>query len=86
MSLYVDTNNIDLEVKNLDRSIKEYIDNSNDIFYELSKLNSYWKDNDYSLFDEKIKKEKEYFLYVIDNLEKISRIYKNIQDIYNKKI
>ena len=86
MNLVVDTNNIELEVKNLERSIKEYSDNSYDMFCELSKLGSYWKDNDASLFEEKINKERENFLNVTDGLEKISKVYKNILDIYDKKI
>lgn len=58
MGLLVDTNKISSEIKNLDKYISDYNDNCADIYFELSKLNNYWKDNNASVFNEKINQEK----------------------------
>ena len=58
MGLLVDTNKISSEIKNLDKYISDYNDNCADIYFELSKLNNYWKDNNTSVFNEKINQEK----------------------------
>lgn len=83
MSLIVDNKNICLEVKKLNNYIKEYNDNVYDIFFELSKLNSYWKDKNSAVFEEKINIEKMNNQIILDNLQKISDFYKEIDNIYN---
>ena len=55
----VDTKNIELETKNMDKLIEEYTNNSYDVFYELSKLNSYWSSMDSIAFLDNVNKEKE---------------------------
>ena len=86
MSLVVDTNKINMELKNLDRLLKYYSENTEDLFYELSKLDSYWKDENKLLFDEKVNKDKINNIFIFDNLNKVSKLYKEIQYIYDKKI
>ena len=82
MGLLVDTNKISSEIKNLDSYISDYNDNCADIYFELSKLNNYWKDNNTSVFNEKIKEEKIKNLDIIEVLEKISNYYKEVESMY----
>ena len=82
MGLLVDTNKISSEIKNLDKYISDYNDNCADIYFELSKLNNYWKDNNTSVFNEKINQEKIYNLDTIEVLERISNYYKEVESMY----
>lgn len=82
MGLLVDTNKISGEIKNLDKYISDYNDNCADIYFELSKLNNYWKDNNTSVFNEKINQEKIKNLDIIEVLEKISNYYKEVESMY----
>ena len=82
MGLLVDTNKISSEIKNLDKYISDYNDNCADIYFELSKLNNYWKDNNASVFNEKINQEKIKNLDTIEVLEKISNYYKEVESMY----
>lgn len=82
MSLLVDTNKISSEIKNLDKYISDYNDNCADIYFELSKLNNYWKDNNASVFNEKINQEKIKNLDTIEVLERISNYYKEVESMY----
>lgn len=82
MGLLVDTNKISSEIKNLDRYISDYNDNCADIYFELSKLNNYWKDNNASVFNEKINQEKIKNLDTIEVLERISNYYKEVESMY----
>ena len=82
MGLLVDTNKISGEIKNLDKYISDYNDNCADIYFELSKLNNYWKDNNASVFNEKINQEKIKNLDTIEVLEKISNYYKEVESMY----
>ena len=82
MGLLVDTNKISSEIKNLDKYISDYNDNCADIYFELSKLNNYWKDNNTSVFNEKINQEKIKNLDIIKVLEKISNYYKEVESMY----
>ena len=78
----MDTNKISSEIKNLDKYISDYNDNCADIYFELSKLNNYWKDNNTSVFNEKINQEKIKNLDIIEVLEKISNYYKEVESMY----
>ena len=82
MGLLVDTNKISSEIKNLDKYISDYNDNCADIYFELSKLNNDWKDNNTSVFNEKINQEKIKNLDIIEVLEKISNYYKEVESMY----
>jgi|GEM_PF-940459 hypothetical protein len=82
MGLLVDTNKISSEIKNLDKYISDYNDNCADIYFELSKLNNYWKDNNASVFNEKINQEKIKNLDTIEVLERISNYYKEVESMY----
>ena len=82
MGLLVDTNKISSEIKNLDKYISDYNDNCADIYFELAKLNNYWKDNNTSVFNEKINQEKIKNLDIIEVLEKISNYYKEVESMY----
>lgn len=82
MGLLVDTNKISSEIKNLDKYISDYNDNCADIYFELSKLNNYWKDNNTSVFNEKINQEKIKNLDTIEVLEGISNYYKEVESMY----
>lgn len=82
MGLLVDTNKISSEIKNLDKYISDYNDNCADIYFELSKLNNYWKDNNTSVFNEKINQEKTKNLDTIEVLERISNYYKEVESMY----
>ena len=82
MGLLVDTNKISSEIKNLEKYISDYNDNCADIYFELSKLNNYWKDNNTSVFNEKINQEKIKNLDIIEVLEKISNYYKEVESMY----
>ena len=82
MGLFVDTNKISSEIKNLDKYISDYNDNCADIYFELSKLNNYWKDNNTSVFNEKINQEKIKNLDTIEVLERISNYYKEVESMY----
>ena len=82
MGLLVDTNKISSEIKNLDKYISDYNANCADIYFELSKLNNYWKDNNTSVFNEKINQEKIKNLDTIEVLEKISNYYKEVESMY----
>lgn len=82
MGLLVDTNKISSEIKNLDKYISDYNDNCADIYFDLSKLNNYWKDNNTSVFNEKINQEKIKNLDIIEVLEKISNYYKEVESMY----
>lgn len=82
MGLLVDTNKISSEIKNLDKYISDYYDNCADIYFELSKLNNYWKDNNASVFNEKINQEKIKNLDTIEALERISNYYKEVESMY----
>ena len=82
MGLLVDTNKISSEIKNLDKYISDYNDNCKDIYFELSKLNNYWKDNNASVFNEKINQEKIKNLDTIEVLERISNYYKEVESMY----
>ena len=82
MGLLVDTNKISSEIKNLDKYISDNNDNCADIYFELSKLNNYWKDNNTSVFNEKINQEKIKNLDIIEVLEKISNYYKEVESMY----
>lgn len=82
MGLLVDTNKISSEIKNLYKYISDYNDNCADIYFELSKLNNYWKDNNASVFNEKINQEKIKNLDTIEVLERISNYYKEVESMY----
>ncbi len=82
MGLLVDTNKISSEIKNLDKYISDYNDNCADTYFELSKLNNYWKDNNTSVFNEKINQEKTKNLDTIEVLERISNYYKEVESMY----
>lgn len=82
MGLLVDTNKISSEIKNLDKYISDYNDNCANIYFELSKLNNYWKDNNASVFNEKINQEKIKNLDTIEVLERISNYYKEVESMY----
>lgn len=82
MGLLVDTDKISSEIKNLDKYISDYNDNCADIYFELSKLNNYWKDNNASVFNEKINQEKIKNLDTIEVLERISNYYKEVESMY----
>lgn len=82
MGLLVDTNKISSEIKNLDKYISDYNDNCADIYFELSKLNNYWKDNNASVFNERINQEKIKNLDTIEVLERISNYYKEVESMY----
>ena len=82
MGLLVDTNKISSEIKNLDKYISDYNDNCADIYFELSKLNNYWKDNNASVFNEKINQEKIKNLDTIEVLERVSNYYKEVESMY----
>ena len=82
MGLLVDTNKISSEIKNLDKYISDYNDNCADIYFELSKLNNYWKDDNTSVFNEKINQEKIKNLDIMEVLEKISNYYKEVESMY----
>lgn len=82
MGLLVDTNKISSEIKNLDKYISDYNDNCADIYFELSKLNNYWKDNNTSVFNEKINQEKIKNLDTVEVLERISNYYKEVESMY----
>lgn len=82
MGLLVDTNKISSEIKNLDKYISDYNDNCADVYFELSKLNNYWKDNNASVFNEKINQEKIKNLDTIEVLERISNYYKEVESMY----
>lgn len=82
MGLLVDTNKISSEIKNLDKYISDYNDNCANIYFELSKLNNYWKDDNTSVFNEKINQEKIKNLDIIEVLEKISNYYKEVESMY----
>ena len=82
MGLLVDTNKISSDIKNLDKYISDYNDNCADIYFELSKLNNYWKDNNASVFNEKINQEKIKNLDTIEVLERISNYYKEVESMY----
>ena len=82
MGLLVDTNKISSEIKNLDKYISDYNDNCADIYFELSKLNNYWKDNNASVFNEKINQEKIKNRDTIEVLERISNYYKEVESMY----
>lgn len=84
MTLIVDTNKISEEIKKLDKYIKEYNDNRYDIFYEISKLDSYWKDDNANYFKEKIAKEKNKCIQILDNMQKVNNFYKELEDNYKK--
>lgn len=84
MKLVINTNKIDAEIKLLDKCIKEYNNNSYDIFNELSKLTSYWSGEESKIFLQKINDEKVQVLNVVDNLEELSRFYKKLSNYYEK--
>ncbi len=84
MELFVDTNKISEEIKKLDSYIKQYSDNSYETFHELSKLNSYWQGKYYNIFEEKIEKEKNKNLLIVEQLETISNFYKFAESIYQR--
>ena len=84
MTLKVDTKKINENIVELDKEIKNYSDNSYNIFFELSKLDSYWKGDNKNSFDDKIVKEKANNLVILDELEKMSNFYKNVQNLYDK--
>lgn len=83
MGLKIDTSKISNEIKNLDKYINDYRDNCTDIYYELSKLNNYWKDDNANVFNEKINIEKVNNLDVIEVMEKISNYYKIVESTYH---
>ena len=82
MCLMVDTKKLENEVKNLDKYISNYSDNSANIYFELSKLNSYWKDSNSDIFEEKINHEKVNNLDIVEMLEKVSSFYKEVENTY----
>ena len=84
MSLKVNTEKIKENYDYLDKYIKDYSDNSYNIFFELSKLSSCWNDDNKKYFDEKIIREKNSNIIILDELEEISRLLKNIENTYNK--
>lgn len=84
MKLYVDTKSVSSENNNLRNYIKDYSDNCRDMFFELSKLSSYWKDDSSSLFLDKIKAEEMNCLLITEVLEKINELYKNVENIYER--
>lgn len=83
MNFKVDIKNLNLELKNLNYYIEKYNDNSYDIFFELSKLSSYWKDKYSVFFNDKIKNDKQNMLFVLQNINKFNSLYKEIEKIYN---
>ena len=82
MNLIIDKKNIELELKKLNKYINEYNNNVYDVFYELEKLSSYWKDNDYFLFQEKNCIDKKNSLLLVKNLQEVSELYRSACDIY----
>ena len=83
MSLIIDTKKIEDEVKILDENIKKYLEINNDIFFELSKLGNYLKENDEYL-NNKILKDKNQSLLINNNLNDISIFYKKLEHNYSK--
>lgn len=82
----VNTKNIDSEVQNLDRYISAYKKNSAEIFNEISKISSYWKDNNQVVFENKIIRQKDNNYQLVSGLEKMSSFYKAVSEKYNEKV
>lgn len=85
MTLIIDTKNISLETQNLDNYIKEYDDNIYDIFFELNKLNNYWKGQEFDSFEKNVSAQKFNNQLILENLHKYSALYKKVDTIYTQK-
>ena len=83
MSLNINTNKVNNEIKILDKYIKEYKDNNYDLYFELSKLDNCWKGEDATFFMDKIKEEKTKNINLISSLENLSNYYKNVSSLYD---
>ncbi len=82
--LKTDTNKIGENIIILDKYIKDYKETSYTIFFELSKLDSYWHDKEKIVFDEKIIKEKNNNILILEQLDNILLLYKSIESKYSK--
>lgn len=85
MDFFVDTKKVKENYKLLDDYINDYQNNGNDIFFELSKINSYWHGIDADNFIDLISNQKKNDVLILSLLSDISSIYKNI-DVYYDKI
>lgn len=83
MNFNVDTKKLNNDIKMLDKYIKEYSDNSYEIFNNISKLSGYWMGKDASLFFDKINIEKKNNLLITDNLENMSNFFKEVVMYYD---
>lgn len=84
MELNIDTTKIKENGKLLNKYIKEYEENNNDIFFELSKLDSYWKGIDANEYLDKINIQKKDNTLVLNNLEELNDFYEEIYKYYDK--
>lgn len=84
MELNIDTTKIKENGKLLNKYIKEYEENNNDIFFELSKLDSYWKGIDSNEYLDKINIQKKDNTLVLNNLEELNDFYEEIYKYYDK--
>lgn len=84
MELNIDTAKIKENNKLLNKYIKGYEENSNDIFFELSKLSSYWKGTDANDYLDKINTQKKDNVLILNNLEELSEFYEEIDKYYDK--
>lgn len=83
MKLEINTTILNKELISLEENINKFIDSNNDIYNELSKINDYWQGIDAEYFINIINKDKSNCLLVLDNLYKISNLYKEINYLYD---
>lgn len=83
--LNINTRNIDYNTTAIDGYVKEYIENSNEFYNELSKLSSYWKGYDFDNFNKKLLKQMENDMIMSQEISKFNNLYKNIGYIYDEK-
>ncbi len=83
MKLEINTTILNKELISLEENINKFIDSNNDIYNELSKINDYWQGIDAEYFINIINKDKNNCILVLDNLYKISNLYKEINYLYD---
>ena len=83
MKLEINTTILNKELISLEENINKFIDSNNDIYNELSKINDYWQGIDAEYFINIINKDKSNCLLILDNLYKISNLYKEINYLYD---
>ena len=88
MSLKVDTKEINIESKKLENLIVKYNENNIEIYSELSKLSSYWNDENGTFFYDKLAKEKDNNFLLTSAIEEFNTFFKEVEGIYgdNTKI